>query len=261
MIRKLNYTQRKKILVKHARFSTVREKANQHHVNMSLALQDYIDDLPGDAVVFIEAYTRTKVERFKVANLNECGEILSQSYMLSEFSDIEVENLHFRVKIVDESDNVGRILAIADRLPRTSSLEQNENTKSILGVDYQDMGDRLWKLDLERNIPYLVINNQLVNPKDLVKNNDLFFATVYPEVIRQILADIFLAEDSDEDYSDCDDPDDWRYLWSCFARNITGIIKVPKDIQERKEWIDDCIRAFCSKHRLLKRAEQALGNF
>ena len=252
MIRKFNYTQRKKILVKHARCSTVRESLNKHHLNISLALGDYLDGIPDTAVVFVEAYTRSKVERFLVGEAGACRDIVSGRFPLGMFSDVEVENMHFRVKIVDVSGNAGRILAMADRLPRAGTPEYDEMRKSILGVDYEDMGDRLWRLDVDRaDMPYLIINKNIIRPVEMVKNDDMFGALVFPEVVRLILDEVVMV--SGNDYADTNDPDDWRALWCNYAYKLNLHTEIPRTQEDRKDWVEDCVRMFCLKHKYLGR--------
>jgi hypothetical protein len=259
VIRKLNYTGRKKILVKDIRISTFRERAHRHTASLTLQLAGYIKDVPADSVIVFEAYTRTRVERFELGTVAEAGAVLDERCTLETFSDAEMEGIHFRVKIVDQSEKHGRIVAIADRLPRKISEKDDADRRSILGVDHDDLGDRLWKLDLEKDdIPYIIVNTALGNVRELARDNDVFFGLVYPEAVRQILEDVFLNEDG-EDYADCNDTSDWRFLWSCFARSLTATEKVPKHEEARKGWIEQCVQAFCSRYNTLNKASKALG--
>ena len=260
MIRKLNYTGRQKILVKDVRTTTRRVKSNLHKAHLSLDLTRYRPDLPPDAVVFFEAYTRTRVERYKVGIVHELDEIVEFECSLEPFTDVEVEGIHFRIKIVDQSGKHGRIVRIADRIPRHSQESADRHRKSILGVSYDDLGDRLWQLDLETgNMPYLILNENLAAPHRLARENDLFFALVYPQAVEHVLQEVLLDSPDSEDYSDSDDEDDWRFLWTQFALKLCGASSVPRGAEQRKEFIDDCVKAFCTRYGTLRRAEKALG--
>lgn len=256
MIRKLNYTKRKKIFVKDVSIGTSRESANLYKATVSLSLEDYTE-LPKDAVVVAEAYTRTKVERFEMGKVEDAEDgVLLKSHTLRSFTDTEFECVHFRVKIIDRSGKNGRIIAAADRLPRKSNPDSLDNRKSILGVEYTDLGDRIWELDIQGSldsIPYIYVNNNLPNPESFAKNNEMFISLIMPEVVNRVLSHI-LDVDAEEDFNELDDPDDWRYLWLCYAKNLNPEeLPAKNDEDGIRNYIDDCVKSFCTKHKVLKK--------
>jgi hypothetical protein len=79
-------------------------------------------------------------------------------------------------------------------------------------------------------------------------------------VVRQILHKIVV----DDDYTDADaDEDDWMSGWLKFAIETLGRRVLPSSggsepiLQEKLNWIDNVVEAFCSKHQVLEKFVKA----
>jgi len=261
MIRKFNYTNRLKIKRTDLRVSVVQD--NGRPSLEADFLVDQYPELPADAAVYIEAYHRTKFDRFSFGTV---GRLLPpDNRTLKSFSSADMQDIRFRVKVVDESETHGQILALAEGVSAVSDDERNANRLSLLGVDPVDLGNRIWELDLENDeIPWLLVNSNIPDIQILLQRDDMFFCSVYPAIVRQILEYILFY--CDEDYTSEPEEDEdstyWQYRWLCFGKNLSGE-KWPKkhnaDVTIRKEWIESCVEHFCRKQRVLQKTSALLG--
>jgi hypothetical protein len=246
MLRTLNYTGRKRIARNKIHLDVVE---NENHV-MNLDANIHIDnlDLPSQATVYLEAYSRAGIKRYlfgKVEKFNPIGD-------LSLPSATSLENLQFRVLVVDESGTIGRILAVADRI-RLSTADKG-TTRSILPVVTADLGRLVWRIDFEEDQPTLVLNENIPDVMHIAAHDVRFFEYVYPAVIKEILTHLIWFEGIDD--IDDMDPDDWKLQWLRFTEQYVPADTRPElnkgsldfDSELVGQWIDDVVREFCSNN-------------
>jgi len=53
-----------------------------------------------------------------------------------------------------------------------------------------------------------------------------------------------------DDYSDSDDPDNWRSQWLTFGISELGMGPLPTELDARLDWISGAAEAFARKHAL-----------
>jgi hypothetical protein len=111
----------------------------------------------------------------------------------------------------------------------------------MLPVEYEDLGDRIWALDLDADWPRLRLNSRLEGVRDAARSGPEFLSLVYPEVFRAILERALKEERFDPDSDD----DDWGTLWLRFACRELGCPRPPDRFGGAAEWIDDAVNAFC----------------
>jgi hypothetical protein len=256
MIRRFNYTGRKRIPR-----SKVSLSLNVVH-GKRLAFDAFVDLdgllLPTSATIYVEAYRRAYFRRFP------CGTISEPRFpknRVLEGLDPDALVL-FRVKVVDKK---GRILAVADRIIPRRTEEEETDRQSLLPVDFVDLGQSVWRLDLEGDLPILQLNKRIENIREIARSDTFFLTLVYPEVVRQILYKIVVEEDFTD--ADADGEEEWMSGWLKFAIQMLGRKHLPplgqsEPIkQEKLKWIDDVVNAFCSDNSVLERfvKEQRVG--
>lgn len=249
MIRKFNYTGRKKINRSDISIKLIGEKKDKKFF-ASLDLNGY--NLPSSANIYIEPYFRYSTIRF---NFGTVGEIIPpQDTLLWEISS---NIIYFRVKVVDETSQVGRLLAYADHLKAYSEEEEGINpTKSILPVDYNsDLGQQVWKVSFDTSRPVLHINSRFKNGRELVLSEQ-FLALVFPSVIRQIFTKI-TEEISSHDETE---EDHWSFIWLKYSKSVFNLYEMPYDDSsdsqiETNEWIENAVDKFCRKNSVLSKLE------
>lgn len=242
MKRRINYTDRKRI---------PREKISikliEHNNQKSLDAKFNLDgmELPEHAAVYLEAYHKTDYMRY---HFGRVGQIRRPD--TTDLGSLgRIENLRFRVKVVDESGTKGLVLAVADRIrPETAT-----QIRAILPVEFRELGNQIWRVSFDDGgEPILELNSTIPFIRDKAKGDYRLFFYVYPPVIREILNHMLLVKG----ISDSDDPEDWEKDWLEFARFCAGyqpdILCEHQDgfdEDEVKEWVEKVVTEFCISHR------------
>ncbi|MDY6801168.1 MAG: hypothetical protein SVU94_08090 [Bacteroidota bacterium] len=245
MIRKFNYTNRKKIdrSSVHIKVSKV-NKIKTFEVQLDISNMK----LPDHAKVYIEAYYKTNFMRFYFGTVSNI--VHPKSTELTNFNGTDV--VFFRIKVVDESNINGRILAMLSGLQARENEQENENRKSILVVNYNaDLGQRLFHLEFNEIdlFPILEINKKLENQKELVRS-DIFITTIYPSIIKEIANEIIYDTDEWEE-----EDDNWQGYWLKYFNSVLGL-NTPRpnnndDDMIKKQWVEDITDAFCQKYKVI----------
>lgn len=250
MIRKLNFTGRKKIPKSLISIELVPDGNRQFSFDATFNLAELA--LPPDAEVYAEAYHHASYMRFSYGKIGKTVIPTERKLRQIEPGAFPL----FRVKVVKG----GRILASADKIVPRSSADEPKGKLSLLPVEFKDLADLIWNLDLSSERPVLQLNDRIDGIKDIARIDQQFFALVYPDVIRQILRTILI----ENDYADADsDEDDWQSQWLRFAEGLPGVDKVPSDKypgveEDRETWIEEVIMVFCKKWKVREKFLQAL---
>lgn len=238
---RINYTGRKKIPLDRISITVSRRDHAAESFDASIRLEGM--GLPDEAKVYIEAYHRTDLVRYPfgtVANI-----VRPEDTGLSHLA--HNENLRFRVMVVDESDKRGLILASANRI-RPAGIYLK---RSILPVEFRDLGRQVWKVDYTGDEPVLLLNEKIPNIHNLAKADPRFHLYIYPAVMREILAHIFFVDRID----DIEEPaDEWHRTWLEFAKRFSGDDTLLQlDLGDEHSvrvdvlnWIDRVVEEFCS---------------
>jgi hypothetical protein len=249
MIRKFNYTGRKKIRRSDVRIDLLRDDNGKRYFNISLHLDDLA--LPSDAHVYVEAYHRSGYQRYDFGTAGDRK--IPTNRKLDNFSESAMPL--FRVKVVDRTTSQGRILASMDKVRPENLDELPAGSQSLLFVEYDDLGNKIWQLDLEGDWPVLKLN-QYVDEISLIASSDnRFLSLVYPEVFRQILKRIIIEDEHTD--PECDD--DWPSLWLQLACFLPGV-SIPPQISkpDQQEWIEKAVESFCANFHMLEKFNQSL---
>ena len=248
MIRKFNYTGRKKIKRSNVRIDLKRDNGGRRFFDIGLQLDGL--ELPPDAKVYVEAYHRFGYQRYDFGTVGEL--VIPADRRLTGFSPSAMPI--FRAKVVDTSSAHGRILASLDKIRPESVDQQPAGSRSLLFIEYEDLGNTIWQVDLDGDWPVLKLNNTAGDTSLIDLSDDRFLSLVYPEVLRQVLSRI-LIEDEHTD-PDCDD--DWPSLWLKLACTLPGM-SAPHRLSKgaRYAWIEKAIEAFCANSSLLEKFKKA----
>jgi len=251
MIRKFNYTGRKKIRRSDVRIDLLRDGNNRRFFNISLNLTDL--ELPETARVYVEAYHRSGYQRYDFATV---GSMKIPADLGLDSIPSSVTPL-FRVKVVDRTTSHGRILASVDKVRPASVDDQPVGSRSMLFVEFEDLGHAVWQLDLDGDWPVLKLNLTIDEISLIASSDNRFLSLVYPEVLRQILTRILMVDEHTD--PDCDD--DWPSLWLKLASSLPGM-SAPTQISKagRLAWIENAVDAFGANFNMLDKFHQAFQN-
>ena len=244
MIRKFNYTGRRKIKRSSVRIDILRSGMGERSFNVSLTLEDL--NLPPAAHVYVEAYHRSGYQRYDFGSVG--NRKMPVDRRLDRFPDTVIPL--FRVKVVDKSSTHGRILAALDKVRPETVEDIPSGSQSLLYVEYEDLGDSIWQLDLEGDWPVLKLNRRIDEIPLIASSDARFLALVYPEILRQVLRRII----NDDEHTDPDCDDDWPSLWLKLACTLPGMSPLPAGLKgDQAEWIEKAVGAFCGNRGLLEK--------
>jgi len=238
MQRTINHTGRRKIV------------ANE----LQIQLQDYEQDnlifdvdfkldknkLPEDALIYIEAYYKNTLQRFHYGTV---GQIKVPDDRKLNQIDLSGPTL-FRVHIVDESENLGRLVASAERL-RPEGEEDEDQRSSLLTVKSRPLGEETWRIEFATGgKPELCINNKIPDAIGQIKNNPLFQTLILPAALRQVLM-FYIWNDNVEEGSIAEE-------WLHFAEHIASEKPQDEDPSVLMIWIDEVVERFSKSFELCK---------
>ncbi|MBV8391062.1 MAG: hypothetical protein JO080_14750 [Mucilaginibacter sp.] len=244
MIRKFNYTGRVKIPEKFAKIK-IFENGNSSYFNAYLDIQNL--NFPESAKVFVEPYFNANFLRFDYGTIGHL-----QPPAKTFLNDLpNIDQLRFRVKVIDASDELHKIIGIADNI-YPEGLLNDGNRKSILPVLFDDIGNQIWKVDIRNDGPVLIMNNEENYPgiRNHIKSNPYFLGLIYPIAIRFILDKII--------QDDLFDSEEWSLHWLTFTREVLGVYPTPSDANDPSidTWVEDVVNSYCVKFKLLENIQK-----
>lgn len=205
---------------------------------------------PPDARIYVEPYVASSSERFSFGTV--AGVTAPADTELSELD--EGGAVLFRVKLVDETADVGKILASADGVaPRGK--DSPDGRKSLLPIRHTNLGEELWQLQVDRDRgPELCVNNRVPGLADQVTADPLIQGLVLPGVLRRIVQAVL----------DSDDEAEWVEDWKVFCTRLIGEdIDWDMDSEENEQEIDELVRRvgqrFVEAQRYTTRVRTARG--
>ena len=98
------------------------------------------------------------------------------------------------MKVVDKTAAHGRILAAVDKVRPQRVDDVAVGHQSLLYVEFEDLGNKVWQLDLDGDWPVLRLNQNVDGIALVAGSEARFLALVYPEIYRQILTRILIAD-------------------------------------------------------------------
>jgi hypothetical protein len=167
----------------------------------------------------------------------------------------------FRVKVVDESDKVGKIIAAAGRI-RPLNRDDDPGLKALLPLVSTDLGEDVWKVEMEGAAPVLQINNRIPGLRDRLMTDRLLQGAVFPHALATVLAKL-LGTDEYED------EEQWVQDWKTFAGRLLGE-ELPDNLADEDNSlelatiVENIVNRFCQINAFAsnarKETEQAYGD-
>ena len=249
MIRKFNYTGRQKIKRSNVKVDLRRDDGGVRFFNIRFHLDDL--NLPENARIYIEAYHRSGYQRFDFGSVG--GKRIPPDRRLKNLSGSAIPL--FRVKVVDRTFRHGRILASVDKIRPQSVDNEPIDSQSLLFVEFDDLGNVIWDLDMDGDWPTLRLNTKAEEISFVASSDNRFLSLVYPEVVKQILTRVLIQDEHTD--PDCDD--DWPSLWLKLASTMPGMDYPPQTGKaEQERWIGKAIEAFGDSYNMLERFNKSL---
>lgn len=209
--------------------------------------------LPASAAVAIEAYHRSSAMRFDCGTV---GELRIPSVLLLDQVDRSGSVL-FRVKIVDNDNDPGRLLASAERIQPRSE-DEGDGRRSLFPILYRDLGSEIWKVEINYgDRPKLILNTRLPGFSHKLQENPLLQGLLLPAAFREVLDHLVEPSDTGDDVEgdEGDTGTGWKEEWLQYARDELGMSDIADSFSEeqRQEWVDEAIVKFCEKGSFITR--------
>ena len=257
--RTLNFTGRKRIAQKNVSISV----DAGYNVRAEWELEGY--QFPADSRVYVEAIATSSgspvVLRFPFGTIGA-----PSPPAVTSVKRLAGGSFAFNLKIVDESDEHGRLLGVAENI-RALGDEYDDHgdirQQALLPVMPTPLDSEVWRLTFAHSRPWLEVNVAIPDLMVRLRTDPVFFALVYPAVVREILARILIFEE----FTDVDtDPSDWRSQWLRWGIHWHPDRERPAE-GERNEhieiwtsWIGTVVSQFCRVHDVAgKYANGGLG--
>jgi len=254
VIRRLNYTGRKSIPRSRVTIRLIGADGGEPAFTADYDLKGL--RFPRDARIYIEAYNRDSYMRFPFGAVGNPE--VPRDTRLTEITPRPLPK--FRLKIVDETDRIGLMLGVADKLIPLRPDEDLEDKQSLLPVDFCDLGERVWRLDLS-DWPVLELNNRVDGIAEAARSSGGFLGLLYPEVLRGILHETIVEQGVTDPGLD---ESEWTCLWLQYACSLPGIVEPPskiaresRDLQE--QWIEEAVQAFCRSRHVRAKLEASVA--
>lgn len=251
MIKRVNSTGRRRIGSDHVTIEV--QDGQPRTFDATINLKHF--DAPADAAVVLEATCAgsNTICRFEWGTI---GEIVPPANRA--LRDLHGENVFFSLKVIDRSEQLGRLLGLAENIrPIKAGSKTATGRRGILPVEKSDLGDDLWKLEYRLEDVFLLVNQRIPGLADRVRFDATIYALIYPTIIREVLHRSF-DEQSDEE----EDSERWPTLWLKFGRRLHPEGTSPPNAEnedDRDEWVEDIVSAFCREHTLRDKFMQAAG--
>lgn len=249
MSRRFNYTGRKKLLRSDVRIHVQEAKGGQPQ-SFTADVKIPTDlKLDPQARVYVEAYIGASSMRFDfgtasaVTPPDDCS-----------LTDIdEGAPVLFRVRVVDETQHVGRLLASANGI-RPEGESDGKNRKSLLPLRSCDLGEEVWRLVFDSDAgPELAVNSRIPSIMERLKSDSVLMGLIYPEVVRQIARRIW-----DEDNGVPEDAE-WFVDWKIWLEEQLGRAVSADEAADIDEFADDMAKNFAAKHKFATAMAELTG--
>ena len=250
MIRRLNYTGRRRIPRENIRIAIYRNgDTEEFDARVSCAGLG----LPDSACVFVEAYHKSDWMRFDFGTVGQL--VMPRDRRLTAF--YRGARVLFRVKAVATNGESGKILAEADRIIPLSPDSERDRDPLLPVRVVEGLGCQIWRLTWESG-PVLELNRQEPEVKRLLTSDSRFKWLVLPQVLRAVLIRV-LAEEVDEEEDAGGGGEGQR--WLDFALSLYPVAPPKPEDRDRElieNWVDDVVAAFCARNNVMESWRWAL---
>lgn len=209
---RINSTGRKRLLREHVRI-LLNDMGKGNPPTFTADIQLPLElKLDPTAKVYVEPYVKSSSMRFDFGTVGQL--VQPPSCVLSEI-DVGAAVL-FRIKVVDETGEIGRILASANGI-RPDENSDGDDRRPLLPVVTANIGEEVWQLEIDKDSgPILKVNSRIPDLIETLKRDPILQGVIYPEVVRR-MARALLSPGNEYD-----DEEDWVADWKSWFESQLG---------------------------------------
>lgn len=239
---RINSTGRKRIHHEHVRIR-LNEAGHGQPPSFSADIQLPADlKLDPSAKIYVEPYVKSSSMRFDFGTVGHMTPPLN-----CVLSDIDAgATVLFRVKVVDETDEVGRILASANGIRPENDADGDER-RPLLPLRSVNLGEEIWRLEIDRDAgPTLIVNSRVPDLMETLKRDVYLQGVIYPEIVRRLVCEVFRTDKGYEE------DEEWVVDWKVWFAAQLGreVAEGEVDDDEAVEQLaEDVAALFAKKNR------------
>ena len=233
MQRTINHTGRRKLARSEVSIKLIENPGEAPSFDADFSLNT--KNLSPDAAIYVEAYSGNTLQRFEYGTV---GAVAQPADRTLKKIDLTAKT-QFRVRIVDESSHIGRLVASLQDL----KAEGDDDRASLMTLASRPLGQETWRVNiLEADKPELVINSSIPNSMGQLKDNPLFQALILPAAFKQVLL-FYVWDGQFEDETP-------QAQWLALGEHFAGEKPHTEDPSELNAWVDLVIERFSEKFEL-----------
>jgi hypothetical protein len=250
MKKRINFTGRKKLASEYIDIRINRQEGQRYASFVATFHPDLTKGLDKDAKVYVEPYAVSSSMRFDFGTVS--NPIKPADTTLSQLDRDDA--FLFRVKVVDESGNVGRILADANGIRPQDADDDGTAKKALFPVHFVDLGELIWRVEYDQsNGPVLQVTTKISDLPNLLKNDPIIQGSIYPQALREVLQILM-----DENAAFVDDAD-WVKNWREFVLKLTGVDLEDDQVDgdDPETFVENTVRQYARLFSFASKAKQA----
>jgi|TARA_Y100000310_G_scaffold198272_1_gene198323 hypothetical protein len=251
MIRKFNYTDRKKIPSDYIKI-TLRNESKQAFFNAEIKPLDSLN-IQDDAILVLEVYDRGSYQRFDFGTVEFPTPPKAYESFLSEIQ--EVDAVSFRLRAIDKSESIGKIVASTISIRVWAEEVSEARKRSLLPVKRGPIGDAVWLVNFDvpdDGEPELIVNKEFdeIAIREILRTDAYFTSLIYPAVLNEILTEAIIVRGIKME----EDSDGWERKWLKFVYAFSGVSPLPEGANHNycREWINEIVSQFSYQQSMLK---------
>lgn len=239
--RRINSTDRKRILREHVDIRLVPVEIGDP-IMATVDIKHNELSFPADSEIVLEAYQKANSMRFLFGTIDSPRD---PSPLVLKDLDPSIPVL-FRLKVVDRSIHLGRILGSAEKIRPLGSDDESEGRRPLLPVVTQSMGEEMWKIEISPAGPELILNLKIPSFKQKLVQNAMLRGVILPIALRIVLEELINNPVTH------DDEGSWEADWIRFCADSLNLDD-PSDLSddERETWVSYAVRCFCDQHEFV----------
>lgn len=237
MLRTINYTGRSKISRDEVRITLTAEIGMEPSFDAEF---EFLQRFPDDSAIYVEAYYKETLQRFSFGTV---GNVTRPADRALSAVDLTGTTL-FRVRVVDESGQIGRLLGAAEAL-RPEGSDDEDNSESLMTLKTGPLEALPWKVEARTDgcKPCLIINNRIPDALNRAKSDPSFYSLILPGALQQVLYQFLLNQPDEED---TEANEQWG-RWMEMATKLESEPPETTDFDELSSWVERVVEAFCKR--------------